>query len=73
MLTGASAVYAYAARRLSPMDRSAVRFGYLKLSQLARQHRELTDTRLEKIITSVGPDRVMQILDKLTASRVAAE
>ena len=73
-LTGASVSYQYVARKLSPMDRSAVRFGRLVLSKLARQQRELTDAKLDRLVARIGAEGIMAALDRVTSpQRAAAE
>jgi hypothetical protein len=62
-ITGASSGYVHFARHLSPMDRAAVRVGRLKLSTVARRP---SDATLDKFVRRLGPDRVMQSLDRLT-------
>ena len=73
-LTGASAPYHNAVRKLSPVERNALRTGALKLSQLLRQRWEPSDAKLDRLIARYGANRVMAALDRVTApQRVAAE
>ena len=73
-LTQASTSYQYAARRLSPMERTAARVGRLNLAAKARERRPFPDTKIDKLVKDIGPERFMTALDRLTRpTAIAAE
>jgi hypothetical protein len=75
MLAKVPACYVRALRRASDEERRALERGSLSLSALQHRPRPITDAELERVVVKVGPDRVMRVLDKLTAPvpLVAAE
>jgi len=73
-VTGANTHLAAAARHLSPSQRAAVRRGDMDLKPLPPALDPIPNGLLDKIITVVGPDRVMASLDRITRPMsVAAE
>ena len=73
-LVRVSLPYVSTISRASPEQREDIKRKRLSISSLYNKRRDLTDDRLEKIITAAGPGRVLAILDKMTApQRVAAE
>jgi hypothetical protein len=60
--------------RASPEQREDIKRKRLSIASLYNKRRDLSDDRLERIITAAGPGRVLAILDKMTAPQsVAAE
>jgi hypothetical protein len=73
-LTQASSFYQYAARRLSPLERTAARIGRLNLATKARERQPVSDGKVDKLIKEIGADRFMTTLDRLTRpTAIAAE
>jgi hypothetical protein len=66
MHAGAGSTYTRRLRALSPLEQAAVKSGRLSLSHV-HHYRKLDDTKLAKLITDIGIERVWRILDKLTA------
>ena len=74
LITGSSPCYLYAARLLSPMERAAVRTGRASLAAKARERRQLTDSKLDQLVSQLGAERVMAALDRVTRPMaIAAE
>ena len=70
-LARASSGYVSTVARLSPQERDQLGKGILSLSAL--HNRPPTDADVDRIVTKLGPTRVMAALDRLTRPAEAAE
>ena len=62
-----SVSYVNTARRATVLQRHDLAHGRLKLSALHHRRRPVTDADVERIVIGIGPDRIMSVLDKITA------
>lgn len=66
-LAGANATYVAKLRRMTPLERAAVKAGRIKLSHCSNhRNKPVTDTDLDKLIAMIGADRVFAALDRIT-------
>src|SRR5262249_22090262 len=66
VMTGASAGYIAAAKRLTPEQREQVKRGQVTLSSLHNAKRTPTDDAIDRYIAKVGADRVWQAFERYT-------
>ena len=79
-LVGVSLTYVRAVSRLSPEQRAQLISGDLKLSNVVNGHRHSrfpknmkpTDDEADRLVASIGYDRVMAALDRYTQPRLFA-
>jgi len=66
-LAGANYTYVAALRRMTPLERTAVKAGRIKLSNCVNhRNKPVTNADLDKLIAMIGADRVFAALDRLT-------
>jgi hypothetical protein len=67
-IAGANTDYVSRVAHISDSEREQLRGGGLRLSKThPRQPRELSDAEIDHLVRTVGPDRVMAAIDRLTA------
>jgi hypothetical protein len=72
-LTGASVGYVSTIAHATPDERAAIRRGALALAKLHNKPKaQPTDDEVNRLVATIGPDRVMAALDRATAPREEA-
>jgi len=71
-IAGANREYVATIAAASDLDRGRVRQGFLPLADLHKRRKQTrSDTAIDRLVERIGPARVMQALDRLTAPRAA--
>jgi hypothetical protein len=66
-LAGANYTYVAKLRRMTPLEQAAVEAGRIKLSNCVNhRNKPITNADLDKLIATIGADRVFAALDRIT-------